>query len=84
MQLSKIYEFTELSHISPIHTEDDDDGGGWIWGGGGGVGDGGGGGGNDDDNIIRFSSLWAACSEFGSTDFVDKSCNSQFAVVPCR
>jgi len=78
MQLSKIYEFTELSHISPIHEED----GGWIWGGGG-VGDGGGGG-NDDDNIIRFSSLWAACSEFGSTDFVDKSCNSQCAVVPCR
>jgi hypothetical protein len=57
MQLSKIYEFTELSHISPIQNDEHDDGVGWIGGGGVGDDDGGGGGGNDDDNIIRFSSL---------------------------
>lgn len=48
--LQNLYEFTELSHISPIHDGD----GGWMMGCGS---DGGGGGGNDDDNIIRFSSL---------------------------
>jgi hypothetical protein len=48
-----LYEFTELSHISPIH--DDEVDGGWRGEGGGDAV--GGGGGNDDDNIIRFSSL---------------------------
>jgi len=51
--LQNFYEFTELSHISPIH--DDEVDGGWRGEGGGDAV--GGGGGNDDDNIIRFSSL---------------------------